>query len=74
MKTLIAAITAAAALLLAPAAQADDPDPTTTVCTGFNLGMTPDQIAQGLQRNDGRYNIWRAYRTTLWPIIEGDCG
>lgn len=74
MKTLIAAMIAAAALLLAPAAHADDPDPTTTVCTGFNLGMTPDQIAQGLERNDGRYNVWRAYRTTLWPIIEGQCG
>lgn len=51
----------------------DDDTTTDTVCTGFNLGMSPDQIAGGLQRNDGRINEWQAWRDTTWPIIEGDC-
>lgn len=49
----------------------DDPGP---VCTAFNLGVPPDQIAQDLQRNDHRINEWQAQRETNWPIIEGDCG
>ena len=68
-----------------PEASADSPytsdspkipadDPTNEVCTGFNLGMSPGQIAGELERNDGRYNVWRAWRTTVWPIINGACG
>lgn len=73
--TLIA-LAAAAVITGTGTARADDDDTNTTqtVCTGFNLGMSPDQIAQGLQRNDGRYNYWRAQQATIWPIISGDCG
>ncbi|HEU4362022.1 MAG TPA: hypothetical protein VFR27_11000 [Mycobacterium sp.] len=49
-------------------------DPTSEVCGGFNLGLSPEQIAEGLRRNDARYNYWRAWHTTIWPIIDGDCG
>jgi hypothetical protein len=67
-----------AMLWFAPPAHADDgddDDPNTTqqVCTGFDLGMSPNQIQQGLQRNDGRNNYWKAWRDSHWPIIEGDC-
>jgi hypothetical protein len=47
---------------------------TDTVCTGNRLGMTPDQIAQGLQRAGGQTNYWQAWRETWIPIVEGDCG
>jgi hypothetical protein len=72
----VAAIVALAITLAAPAhADPDDPtnDTTKEVCGAFNLGLPPDQIAQGLQRNDGRFNRWRAWNSTIWPIIEGDC-
>lgn len=52
----------------------DGPSKTDEVCGGFNLGMSPDQIRQGLQRNDGRENPWAAQRDSAWPIITGRCG
>lgn len=64
-------------LAVAAPARADYPsDPGTTqeVCGAYNLGVPQDQIAQGLQRNDARMNEWRAWHSTNWPIIEGDCG
>jgi hypothetical protein len=69
-----AALTLLTALPTTAVAHADPPSITDQVCTGFNLGMTPDQIIAGLQRNDGRYNYWTAQRATVWPIIDGECG
>jgi hypothetical protein len=43
------------------------------VCTGFDLGESPDQIERGLQRNDARFNDRRARNATTWPILEGAC-
>jgi hypothetical protein len=34
--------------------------------------MTPDQIAQGLERAGGQINEWQAWRETWAPIVEGD--
>jgi hypothetical protein len=51
----------------------DGGDTKDTVCQAFNQGMTPDQIAGGLQRNDGRINEWQAWRDTAGPIVSGDC-
>ena len=69
--------TAAAAAMLAGTgtARADDGDDQVTceACTGFNLGMTPDQIAEDMRRNDARLTSNVAQRHILWPIIEGDC-
>jgi len=75
--------TAAAAALVALAmvvtggtgvARADDGDPITSdACTGYNLGMTPDQIIAGIRRNDARLTPQEAQQRVLWPIIEGDC-
>jgi len=74
--------TAAAAALVALAmvagstgvARADDGDPITRdACTGYNLGMTPDQIIAGIRRNDARLTPQEAQQRVLWPIIEGDC-
>lgn len=72
----IAAVLAVLALASPATAHADTDDPGTgpEVCGAFNLGVPPDQIAQGLQRNDGRYNYWRAQHDTIWPIITGACG
>jgi len=75
--------TAAAAALVALAmvvtggtgvARADDGDQITRdACTGYNLGMTPDQIIAGIRRNDARLTPQEAQQRVLWPIIEGDC-
>lgn len=76
-KTIIRAAAIAAAIGLAWPATAhadDDPGTDQEVCGAFNLGVPPDQIAQGLQRGDGRINPWQAQRDTVWPIISGDCG
>jgi len=55
-------------------ARADDGDPITSdACTGYNLGMTPDQIIAGIRRNDARLTPQEAQQRVLWPIIEGDC-
>jgi hypothetical protein len=63
---------AAALVGFAPVAHAD---PTTDeVCGAFNLGVPPDQIAERLGQNDGRYNYWTAQRDTVWPITTGQCG
>ncbi|WP_264035535.1 hypothetical protein, partial [Mycobacterium paraffinicum] len=37
------------------------------------IALPAPDIAQGLQRGDGRINPWQAQRDTVWPIIEGDC-
>lgn len=58
----------------APAHADDDPGTGPEVCGGFDLALSPSEIAQGLQRNDGRYNYWRAQHDSTWPIITGDCG
>ena|GEM_PF-2442809 len=55
-------------------ARADDGDPITSdACTGYDLGMTPDQIIAGIRRNDARLTPQEAQQRVLWPIIEGDC-
>lgn len=77
MRTLIslgiaAAILSAGVGLAGPAAA--QPDPTDEVCGAFNLGVPPEQIAERLGRNDARYNYWRSVQSTMWPIIEGQCG
>jgi hypothetical protein len=64
---------ACAATVIAAGPARADHDPTPEVCGAFNLGVPPDQIAQGLERGDGRYNYWRAQQSTIWPIIEGQC-
>ncbi|MGO9101999.1 MAG: hypothetical protein ACLP9Y_22090 [Mycobacterium sp.] len=69
-RPVIAVLAVLAALAVAPAAHADDRQ---VVCTGYRLGMTPDQIAQGLQRAGGQINEWQAWRETWVPIVEGDC-
>jgi hypothetical protein len=68
----------AGALLVAPIPSAhadtgDDDSTTSSVCTGFRLGMSPSQIERGLQQNDGRVNPWQAQRDTIWPIVTGQC-
>jgi hypothetical protein len=65
-----AAVTAA--LLVVPVAHAD-PDSNDAVCVGFDLGMTPAEIAEGLQRNGAARNYWDAQRDTASPIIGGQC-
>ena len=63
-------------LIATPTAHADpDDDPGTgqEVCGAFNIGVPPpDQIANGLQRNDHRISEWQAQRDTNWPILQPD--
>jgi hypothetical protein len=71
-------ISVAAAVLVVAAGHhhhddSDDGGDTDTVCRAFDQGMTPDQIAGGLQRNDGRINEWQAWRDVTGPIVAGDC-
>jgi len=55
-------------------ARADDGDQITSdACTGYDLGMRPDQIIAGIRRNDARLTPQVAQQRVLWPIIEGDC-
>lgn len=68
------ALASAATIALVGAGWARADDPTPEVCGAFNLGVPPEQIAGGLEQNDARYNYWRAHQSTVWPIIEGDCG
>jgi len=75
MRVIAVGVAAALSLVLSIPARADSDDQTTAeVCGAYNLGLSQDEIRQGLQRNDGRFNEWRAWRSTNWPIIRGDCG
>jgi methionine-rich copper-binding protein CopC len=82
-RMLVAAAMAAATVIYAPPAYAhhhdedsdgDDGSKQSQVCTGFDLGMSPDQIQQGLQRNDGRETPYQAWKDSTWAIINGACG
>ena len=72
----VAAVIAATvvALLATGTARADDSGDQVTrdACTGFNLGMTPDQIVENMSRNNPRLTPTEAQREILWPIIAGD--
>ena len=70
----VSAMAPAVVVLASPASADDGPDPTQEVCGADNLGVPPEQIAAGFERGNGRYNSWRAQQTTMWPILEGDCG
>lgn len=72
--SLAGAVAPAMVVLASPASADDGPDPTQEVCGAYHLGVAPERIAEGLERGDGRYNYWRAQQTTVWPILEGDCG
>jgi hypothetical protein len=43
------------------------------ICTAYNTGEAPSQIADGIQDSDGRVNMWQAQREVIWPVIAGDC-
>ena len=66
---------AAAMVVAVPGtARADDDDQVTRdACVGLNLGMTPDQIAEDMRRNDARLSPMQVQRRILFPILEGDC-
>ena len=71
-----AAVATALALVTAPGtATADDGDSQVTrdACVGYNLGETPDQIVEGMRRNDGRLTPQEALRGIRWPIVKGEC-
>lgn len=53
---------------------AAEPSTNDEVCGAFNMGESSEQIIERLRRNDARYNYWRARDSTVWPILEGDCG
>jgi hypothetical protein len=72
MRTRVVVASAAATLALSVAGTAHA-DTRSDVCTGYRLGMSPGQIADGLERNDGRENYQRSWNDTVWPIITGDC-
>lgn len=76
MRTWLAALVAALAIQVplwfaAPATA--EPSTTDTVCGAFRMGESPEQIMQRLQRNDARFNYWRARDATVWAILDGDC-
>jgi len=77
MSTIAATVLVALAMVVTGGtgvARADDGDPITRdACTGYNLGMTPDQIIAGIRRNNPRLTPQEAQQRVLWPIIEGDC-
>ena len=74
MRTRVVVASAAATLALSVGCGTASADATRDqICTAFNTGQSPSQIADGIEANDGRVNMWQAQREVIWPIIEGDC-
>jgi hypothetical protein len=63
------------ALGTAGTATTDDNDPDQQTCDALRMGLSPDDIAERLGRNDPHYfNYWRGVAHGRPAVLGGDCG